>query len=150
MTDAYERLLGNFVKRSDNRTMATSPYRSWVEISREQIAANFRAVKRVVGEDIEVMPVVKADAYRHGAVEVSRALIDRGRALARRQQRRRRRRAAAGRNGDSHSRDGRLSCRSGRVAMLEHELTPVIHSLDDLHALDQLARDRRDSDSFIT
>ena len=48
--------------------------RSWVEVSLRQIRANFRAVRALVGESVEVMPVVKADAYRHGAVEVSRAL----------------------------------------------------------------------------
>ena len=54
--------------------MVLAPYRSWVEISRENIAHNFRAVKKAVGTGVEVMPVVKADAYRHGAVEVSRVL----------------------------------------------------------------------------
>src|SRR5947209_19224987 len=49
-------------------------YRCWVEVSRQQIAENFRAVKRTAGEGVEVMPVVKADAYRHGALEVSRVL----------------------------------------------------------------------------
>src|SRR5580698_8349948 len=49
-------------------------YRSWVEISLKQIVQNFLAVRDVVGPGVEVMPVVKADAYRHGAVEVSRAL----------------------------------------------------------------------------
>src|SRR4030081_1524808 len=58
--------------------MATSPYRSWVEISRKQIADNFQAIRNVVGPDIEIMPVVKADAYRHGAIEVSRVLVDSG------------------------------------------------------------------------
>jgi alanine racemase len=48
--------------------------RSWVEISLGTIRANYRAVKCVAGEAAEIMPVVKADAYRHGAVEVSRAL----------------------------------------------------------------------------
>jgi len=58
--------------------MATSPFRSWVEISRSQIANNYRAITKSVGESITVMPVVKADAYRHGAVEVSRVLVDNG------------------------------------------------------------------------
>src|SRR5437588_506348 len=40
--------------------------RSWVEVSLGRIRANFRAVREVVGEGVEVMPVVKADAYRHG------------------------------------------------------------------------------------
>ena len=48
--------------------------RSWVEVSLGRIRANFRAVKSLVGESVEVMPVVKADAYRHGAVAVSHAL----------------------------------------------------------------------------
>ena len=47
--------------------------RSWIEISRSAIRDNFRAVKASVGA-VEVMPVVKADAYRHGAIEVSRIL----------------------------------------------------------------------------
>ena len=50
------------------------PYRSWVEISRAQIAANFLSIRNAVDADVEVMAVVKADAYRHGAVEVSRTL----------------------------------------------------------------------------
>src|SRR5690349_11099794 len=58
--------------------MATSPFRSWVEISRPTIAANFRCIRKAVGPDVEVMPVVKADAYRHGAVEVSRTLVNEG------------------------------------------------------------------------
>src|SRR5271169_1514098 len=55
-----------------------APYRSWVEVSRSQIAANFQAIRSVVGPAVEVMPVVKADAYRHGAVEVSRTLVNSG------------------------------------------------------------------------
>ena len=58
--------------------MGSFAYRSWVEISLAQIAANFGAVKDVVGDAVEVMPVVKADAYRHGAIEVSRRLVAEG------------------------------------------------------------------------
>ena len=48
--------------------------RSWVEVSLGRIRANYRAVRALVGDAVDVMPVVKADAYRHGAIEVSRAL----------------------------------------------------------------------------
>lgn len=48
--------------------------RSWVEVSRSRIAANFRAVRDLIAGAAEIMPVVKADAYRHGAIEVSRIL----------------------------------------------------------------------------
>jgi len=49
-------------------------YRSWLEVSLSQIASNFRAIRKLAGSGVTVMPVVKADAYRHGAVEVSRVL----------------------------------------------------------------------------
>lgn len=52
----------------------TAGMRSWVEVSLSAIRANYRAARAVVGDSAEVMPVVKADAYRHGAIEVSRAL----------------------------------------------------------------------------
>lgn len=53
-------------------------HRCWVEISLRQLAANFRAIQREVGTGVDVMPVVKADAYRHGAAEVSRTLVAEG------------------------------------------------------------------------
>ena len=59
-------------------SMGAPPFRSWVEVSRSQIADNFRAVRDVVGPGVEIAPVVKADAYRHGAVEVSRVLTGEG------------------------------------------------------------------------
>jgi alanine racemase len=49
--------------------------RTWVEISTSCIAANYDRVRSAVGASIEVMPVVKADAYNHGAVEVARTLV---------------------------------------------------------------------------
>jgi len=54
--------------------MIANEHRCWVEVSRRRIAENFRAVRDLVGSGVEVMPVVKADAYGHGAVEVSRVL----------------------------------------------------------------------------
>jgi alanine racemase len=48
--------------------------RTWVEISRDRLAANYRAIRSAVGERVEILAVVKADAYGHGAVEVARTL----------------------------------------------------------------------------
>ena len=108
--------------------------RSWVEISLGQIRANFRAVQALVGESVEVMPVVKADAYRHGAVAVSHALEAEGaRWLA-----------------VSNVEEGCVLRQAGtqsrilvmadfledeRDALATHHLTPVIHSLEDLSAV---------------
>src|SRR5512141_8109 len=63
---------------TDNKGMTTAAHRSWVEISRARIAGNFKNVREAVGPAIEVMGVVKADAYGHGAVEVSRVLVEEG------------------------------------------------------------------------
>jgi len=58
--------------------MVSAPYRSYVLVSREQIARNYRAVRAVVGPRVEVAAVVKADAYGHGALEVSRVVTEEG------------------------------------------------------------------------
>lgn len=50
------------------------PRRSWVEISLGAIGANYRAIVELTGPGVTVAAVVKADAYRHGAVEIARVL----------------------------------------------------------------------------
>jgi alanine racemase len=47
-----------------------------LEIDLSAIAHNLKEIKRVVGEKIKVMGVVKADAYGHGLIPVSRTLVD--------------------------------------------------------------------------
>ena len=54
--------------------MMPPPFRSYVLVSLAQIAHNYRNVRTAVGASVEVMAVVKADAYGHGALAVSRAL----------------------------------------------------------------------------
>lgn len=118
-----------------------APYRSWVEVSRKQIADNFQAIRQVVGAGVEVMPVVKADAYRHGAIEVSNALIAAGaRWLA----------VGCVDEGVALRQSGigaRILVMADflpfeREALIEHDLTPVIHSLSDLRELNTLAEKR--------
>ena len=110
--------------------------RSWVEISRSRIRSNWGAVARLVGPGVEVCPVVKADAYGHGAVEVSRQLAEEG---------------PVGWLAVSSVEEGvalrEAGIRAPRILVMagvlahEHEpltayrLTPVAHSLDDVAAL---------------
>lgn len=114
------------------------PSRSYVEISRSQIAENYRAVCSAVDPGIEVMGVVKADAYGHGAVEVSRALAAAGaKWLA----------VSSVEEGATLRRAGlesRILVMAGvmpyeREALIEFRLTPVVHALEDLAPLDALA-----------
>ena len=109
-----------------------------MEISLKQIAENFRAVRKVVGPDVEVMPVVKADAYRHGAVEVSRALAAAGARWL----------AVSNVEEGAILRDRGITTRilvmadflsAERAGLLEYNLTPVIHSLPDIAEWDRLS-----------
>ena len=117
--------------------MPRVPYRSWVEISRRQIAANFASIRATVGNAVEVMPVVKADAYRHGAVEVARVLKSAGAqwlAVSCAEEGVALREAGIG---------GRILIMAGflageRSALVEHNLTPVVHSLAGIRELDRL------------
>ncbi|MGA8029055.1 MAG: alanine racemase [Bryobacteraceae bacterium] len=119
----------------------SQPYRSWVEVSRARIASNFQAIRTLVGPGVEVMPVVKADAYRHGAVEVSRTLEEQGvRWLA----------VSSAEEGIA-LRDAGIRARIlvmadflpfTREAMLAYGLTPVIHSLVDLAELNRISAAR--------
>ncbi len=52
--------------------------RSWVEIDMRQICENARIYRSLLPEGAQIMAVVKADAYGHGDVEVSRALNAQG------------------------------------------------------------------------
>jgi alanine racemase len=117
-----------------------APFRSYVLVSREQIANNYRNVRSVVGPDVEVAGVVKADAYGHGAPEVSRVLLAEGvKWLA----------------VSSVDEGVNLRCagiRQARVlvmggflpyegeALLEHDLTPVVHSFEQMRRADELSR----------
>ncbi len=48
------------------------------EIDLSAIRDNISAIRRRVGRRVKIMPAVKADAYGHGAVEVSRACLKAG------------------------------------------------------------------------
>ena len=50
---------------------------AWVEIDTDALAYNMRNIRKKVG-DREIMAVVKADAYGHGAVEAARIFLENG------------------------------------------------------------------------
>ena len=51
---------------------------TWAEIDLDAITYNVQAFKRHVGDRVKVIAVVKADAYGHGALQVSQAALDAG------------------------------------------------------------------------
>ena len=111
--------------------------RTWVEISLENLEWNYRNIVRSVGESVAVAGIVKANAYGHGAVPVSRALVSSGACWL----------------GVSNVAEGvelrqaglnvRILVLGGilpfeRQALLDHRLTPVIHSLSELRECDAM------------
>jgi alanine racemase len=116
-----------------------APFRSFVLISREQIARNYRNVCSVVGPNVTVAGVVKADAYGHGALEVARVLVAEGvkwLAVSSVEE------GVVLRSGGIHA--ARILVMGGFLpyegeALLEFNLTPTLHSLDQVRQLDRLA-----------
>ena len=53
-------------------------YRSWVEVDLDNFTSNLREIKRLIGSQVDFMQVVKADAYGHGAIEISNAALKNG------------------------------------------------------------------------
>jgi alanine racemase len=51
---------------------------TWAEINLDNLAFNFKSVKKFVGADVRYMAVVKADAYGHGSIPCSRRLEKEG------------------------------------------------------------------------
>jgi alanine racemase len=51
---------------------------AWVEVDLDRLGRNLAAIRGAIGPECKVLLVVKADAYGHGAVEISRAAVDAG------------------------------------------------------------------------
>jgi alanine racemase len=113
--------------------------RTWAEISLERLAQNYRNIQAKVGRTVHVAGVVKANAYGHGAVPISRALMEEGAEwLA----------VSNVTEGLELRRAGlivRILVMGGvlpeqRQALLDGHLTPVVHSLEELREWDAIGR----------
>jgi alanine racemase len=52
--------------------------RAWVEINQAALAHNVRQIKQLLSPQTELMAVVKADGYGHGAVRVAKTVLEAG------------------------------------------------------------------------
>ncbi|NLY44146.1 MAG: alanine racemase [Clostridiaceae bacterium] len=52
--------------------------RAWAEINLNYLAHNMQEIRRITSKNAEIMAVVKADAYGHGAIQVSKTLLANG------------------------------------------------------------------------
>ena len=54
--------------------MESTLRRTWAEIDLDALAHNYQQARRKIGPNVKYLGVVKADAYGHGAIQVSRKL----------------------------------------------------------------------------
>ncbi len=59
----------------DGRTASQT---CWAEVNHKALTDNFRLVSGMVSEGTEILPIVKANAYGHGAIEISKTLVQAG------------------------------------------------------------------------
>lgn len=114
---------------------------TWAEISLNSFKSNLSEVRRLVGENVRIMAIVKADAYGHGAVKVSEVALSYGadilgvatvpEAMELRQ---------AGIKGEIFLLGGIDPQEAGVV--VENALTPACYSLGILEALSEAALQR--------
>jgi len=114
---------------------------TWAEINLKALAANFQIVKRHVGDSMNVMAVVKANAYGHGAVACAHRLEAEGAdwfGVALPEEGIKLRNAGIA---------NPILCLAGfwegqAQACLQHQLAPAVFGLDPITTLDSAARDR--------
>ena len=114
---------------------------TWTEIDLDALAANFHVVKDKVGPSVNVMAVVKANAYGHGAVKCARRLEREGAdwfGVALPEEGIELRNAGIARP---------ILCLGGfwgeqATACVQQNLTPVVYRLDMIEAFDRAARER--------
>jgi alanine racemase len=112
---------------------------TWAEIDLAALADNFHVIKNQVGPDTKILAAVKANAYGHGAIECARRLESEGCdwfGVALPEEGIELRIAGIARP---------ILCLGGfwpgqEVALLEHQLTPVVYRLDLIESLDRAAQ----------
>lgn len=59
-------------------SLSSLMFSCWIEVNRDALRANFRGLQTLVGPDVALIAVVKANAFGLGAIEVSRVLTQEG------------------------------------------------------------------------
>ncbi|MBN1580838.1 MAG: alanine racemase, partial [Anaerolineae bacterium] len=54
---------------------------TWLEVDLDAIAHNLHLIRRIVGEQVGVMVVLKADGYGHGAIRIAQTAVNNGAAM---------------------------------------------------------------------
>lgn len=57
---------------------ATASLNAWIEVDLDRLGGNVAALRRALGPGVEIIAVVKGNAYGHGAAPTARALVELG------------------------------------------------------------------------
>jgi alanine racemase len=68
----------NYLEQSPKSVETILQQRAWVEIDCRALVDNVEQIKRFVSDNTELMAVIKADAYGHGAVRVAQTVLSAG------------------------------------------------------------------------
>ena len=125
---------------SRNESIAIGQRPTWAWIDLDALASNFHIIKNRVGPSVNVMAVVKANAYGHGAVQCAQRLEREGAdwfGVALPEEGIELRRAGISKP---------ILCLGGfwegqAQACIQHSLVPVVYRVDALEALDRAAAD---------
>ena len=63
------------IRRSENNRLLRPAY---LEVDLDILACNIKNIKKRLGRDVELMTIVKADGYGHGAYEVAKVALENG------------------------------------------------------------------------
>jgi alanine racemase len=119
--------------------------KSWIEISPVRLRANFEAIQQAAGPAFEVVCVIKANAYGHGAPLCAPILVDAGArwlGVADLEEGIRVRQALAISGLSARDTHVLVMCGfepSDAYGLLEHELTPVVWTPEHIQALEAAA-----------
>ncbi len=122
-----------------------SALKSWIEVSAARLGANYAAIRRAASPDVEVLCVIKADAYGHGAEDCALVLAAAGArwfGVFDVQEGERVRAALAGSGWAADDRHILVMCGfepADVPSLLRADLRPVLWTLDQLDVLEAAA-----------
>ncbi len=125
---------------TQRETQVDSRRPTWATVNLDTLAKNFRSIRERVSSDVQIMSMVKADAYGHGAVQCARRLVVEGTDWFG---------VALPEEGVELREAGiqqPILCVGGfwndqAALCLKERLTPVVYRMDMIEALDHAARD---------
>lgn len=56
------------------KSQTKNQHKAWAEINLENLSYNYHKIRKIIGENVKFLGVVKADAYGHGAVRIAQEL----------------------------------------------------------------------------